>query len=199
MSQAPGPTNPLNDEADIGPFHWPPRAGEGGIRVTVTTSIDVDQQKPKGKDVARTTVKGRKPASVKLVLSWTRQVELDGDAIRIALDPNGENSGKVWEVTHPEANKRGVHNILITKASELTVTGDLFTFTLEADGWTEPTPAAVGGAVTPKTAVPTQYYQMPHWPPLGEIQPGDERLSSVTGQIPQTGFDSPAKKPSAEP
>lgn len=190
MSDVPGPSSPLHCEADIGPYHWPPIAETGRVVVKVRTSIDVEIQKPNGKDPARSKLKGKKPAAVNFEFQWTRACEKEGNAIRLALDPNGENSGKVWEVTNPECNGRGVRHVLFKEAGELVITGDAYSFTLAGDGWTEPTKAAVGGTSTPVKSVPANAkiimgQDLPNLPgiPLGEIQP--------------TGFDDPKKKPNA--
>lgn len=191
MSAVPGPSSTLHFEADIGPYHWPPKPNTGRVAVKIRTAIEVEIQKPNGKDPARSKLKGKKPAQVTYEFTWTREVENEGNAIRLALDPNGENSGKVWETTNPEANGRGVRNVLFKEASELTIAGDTYSFTLTGDGWTEPKKAAVGGTSTPAKSVPANAKiimgkDLPDLPgiPLGEIQP--------------TGFDGP-KKPDAEP
>ena len=202
MSQAPGPTSPLNSECDIGPFHWPPKAGTGSVKVKIKTAIDVEVQKPNGKDPVRSKVKGKKPASVELLFTWSRSVELEGDAIRIAVDPHGENSGKAWEFRNPEANKRNVNAILIKDAGDLVINGDSFSFTASADGWNEPVKASVGGTTTPKTSVPAKPNINIGGPPsnirfgLDEPPPGAAGLP--LGEIQPTGFDSPLA-PDAKP
>lgn len=193
MSSTPSPAlNPaLWNSCEIGPYVWPPEPGEGGVKIAVVTAIDVDNQKPKGKDPAKSTTKGRKVAKIKLDFSFTTRVWDKGNEARLAWDPSGVNSGKAWDLRAVEPNARGVDHVLITQASALTITGDMCTFSLDADGWSEPKPAAVGGAKTPAKAVPANAKivmgkDLPDLPgiPLGEIQP--------------TGLDGP-DQPDAEP
>ena len=200
MSAGPGPHESPEawNSADIGPYHWPPTDQRGGVLIAVTTAIDVDTQKPKGKDPAKSTTKGRKVASLKFDFSFTRLDWARGNEIRLALDPHGVNSGKAWELTAREPNDRGVDHVIFKSASALAITGDLYKFSLDADGWSEPKPAQVGGASTPKAAVPNLHI------PGGNsnIQFGPDEPAGGTqlplGEIQPTGLDGP-KKPSAEP
>lgn len=150
----PSLTSRLYSEADIGPYHWPPIPETGKVVVSVETEIEVDAPKPNGKDPVAAKVKGKKLVPVSLAFQWVRAAADEGNAIRLALDPHGENYGKPLALVHPEANARGVDHILIKKASALTITGDMYAFTLTADGWKEPPKASVGGTTTPVKAVP---------------------------------------------
>lgn len=143
------------NSCDLGPYTWPPEPGEGGVLIAVTTAIDVDTQKPKGKDPAKSTTKGRKVASVKLDFTFTRRVWERGNEIRLALDPHGVNSGKAWDIRAPEPNSRNIDHVIIKSGGSLTINGDMYRFSLDADGWSEPKKAAVGGASTPKTSIST--------------------------------------------
>lgn len=181
-------TSPLQYEADIGPYHWPPKPGTGRVVVKVKTAIEVDTPKPNGKDPVKANVKGKKVAPVTWEFQWTRTAADEGNAIRLALDPFGENSGKAWDVRNPEPNSRGIDHVLFTEASELTINGDMYSFTMQSQGWKEPQKAAVGGTKTPTKAVPASAKMIMgvDYPtvPLGEIQP--------------TGLDGP-NAPNAEP
>lgn len=185
---APSLSSPLQHECDIGPYHWPPAPNEGRVVVKVRTSIEVDTPKPNGKDPVKANVKGKKTASLTLEFTWTRRAGDKGNEIRLALDPHGPNSGKAWDIRNPEPNTRGIDHIMITDASELTINGDMYSFSLTAQGWKEPQKAAVGGTKTPTKAVPASAQMTPgvDFPtvPLGEIQP--------------TGLDGP-NAPNAEP
>jgi hypothetical protein len=154
MSAVPGPSSPLYYEADFGPYHWPPKPGTGRVLIKVKTALEVETQKPNGKDPVKSKVKGKKPATVTADFQWTREVEDEGNAIRLAMDPNGPNSGVALDVRNPEPNGRGVDHVLWEEASELTINGDMYSFSLSGKGWKEPQKAAVGGTTTPNKAVP---------------------------------------------
>lgn len=168
----PSLTSPLYFEATIGPHHWPPKPGTGRVVVKVRTAIEVDNQKPNGKDPVKANVKGKKVAPMTLDFTWNREAADEGNAIRLALDPHGPNSGVAFDLRNPEANGRNIDHLLILEAGELNINGDMYSFTLTAQGWKEPQKAAVGGTKTPTKAQPIQYYQVKDPPvALGEVQP----------------------------
>lgn len=173
----PSLTSPLYQEADIGPFHWPPAENAGSVVVDLETEIEVETPKANGKDPSAAKVKGKKIVPVTLSFRWIRAAADAGNAIRLALDPHGVNSGKPFTIVNPEANARGVDHVLIKKASKLTIQGDHYSFTLTADGWKEPPKASVGGTQTPAKAVPASAKinmgtDLPIGPtmPLGEFE-----------------------------
>ena len=157
MATSPGPHEPgrLYDSIQIGSTLFPSDPLEGVVRVKVKTGADVEQQKANGKTAARTNVKGKKTPKVSLAFQFTRRIWETANALRLAIDPGGDNSGKPWEVRHPELAARGVTAVVFTDMGELGIKGDAFEFSVEADGWVEPPAAKLGGTKTPKTATPS--------------------------------------------
>lgn len=197
---APGPSDPLNNEAGIGPHHWPPAPGTGVIRVKIKTAIDTDVQKPSGSDPARAKLKGRKPAEVSCEFEWTRRAEKEGNAIRLDIDPAGPNYGKIWDFTHPEANNRGVRSVMFETMSDLVTVGDKFSFSTTGKGWSEPAKARVGGGTqTPLTseAIEDELRRAI----AASVAYGKSFTSGrgvALGEIQPTGFDGPSA-PDAKP
>jgi hypothetical protein len=138
----------------IGPYVFPVDLDYGCVTVEVETSVDLAQEKKKGANGARTKVKGKNISKVRLKFAYTRRIYSASNSLRLALDPGGPNFGRPWEIRHPECADRGVDTITIKSMSKLDIAGDTFSFSVEADGWTEPKTAAIGGVTTPKEPAP---------------------------------------------
>lgn len=144
----------LHNAIELGSLRFPSNADEGAVKVQVKTGVDVDQQKANGKDRAKTKIKGKKVSKISISFQYTRLIYETSDAFRLAIDPNLTIEPGSWEVRHPEISARGINALVITDMSALEIKGDLYSFSVEADGWFEPSQAKLGGAKTPKTAKP---------------------------------------------
>lgn len=147
----------------IGTWQFPPTSGSCTVLVSIEAEGKVDEKEADGKDDATTTWKGRKPASVKISLSW-RAFNWQGQTpanvdIRAALkdlSPRGMNGGKAWEFTHCDAEVHGVLSIIIKKISgpKWELGSDKVTADIEAASWVKPAPKDTGAAKTPASASP---------------------------------------------
>lgn len=154
LSPGPHEVPALHDAITIGAMLFPADPLEGGVKVAIKTGAELDQQKANGKDVARTKAKGKKVAKLSFTFRFTRTIYAPSNALRVAIDPGGDNNGRAWEVKHPECSDRRINAVMFTEMGALEIAGDSFSFNVEADGWYEPAAAMVGGTKTPKTAVP---------------------------------------------
>lgn len=199
LSPGPHEAPDLWNSITIGPLPpFPAIRGEGAVKVKVKTGAELDQQKANGKTVPRTKVKGKKVAKVSLLFSFTRVIYDPSNLLRIAIDPGGENYGRAWEVEYPECADRGVNRLIFTEMGELVSTGDIYSFSVDAEGWNEPAKAQAGGTTTPKTAAPASsgkdYYQASNSSSAG----GSGSSSATAGAGVATGFNGPSA-PKADP
>lgn len=151
-TSVPSPSeNPkLWDSIGIGKFTFPPRyPGVGCAKLTVKTGAKVDEQTANGKDRAQAKTKGRKVATGSIVFSFTREIWGFTIEMRSAIDPGGDGYGKPWEISHPEATLRKFNRLLFKDMSDLSISGDSYSFSVEYDAWDEPAAALAGGTRTP--------------------------------------------------
>lgn len=164
-SAVPSPAeNPeLWDTLGIGTRRWPSvYPGVGSVKVSVKTAAKVDQQTANGKDRARAKLKGRAVTPVSVHFQFTREIWAETIELRSEIDPGGDGYDKVWEISYPEATLRKFNRILFHDMSELIITGDAYSFSVEGDAWDEPAKVLTGGTKTPTTPVkwdPKHVYQ----------------------------------------
>jgi len=148
------------DSVGIGGMTFPPIPGEGAVaRVSFTTKIKVDKQKASGKDKAKTKVNGVEPAEGELELTWTPAVDEAAMQFTMALDPNGPNAGKPFDIVHPEAQRRRVKSILVVEAGKLEIKhgGHLLSQKFKIEEWVDPGDADKDSAAADTPDASTQW------------------------------------------
>src|SRR5574343_179882 len=88
----------------------------GVVRVDVKRGLDIDKKKAKGKNRARLTIQGRRPADVTITVrllspgDWASMVDV---LARIEPKPDAKPESDCWDIAHPVAAARGVQSVMI--------------------------------------------------------------------------------------
>ena len=88
----------------------------GVARVDVKRGLDIDKKKAKGKDRARLTIQGRRPADVTITVRLLGQESFGAmvDILpRLEPKPDAKPESDCWDIAHPVAAMRGVQSVMI--------------------------------------------------------------------------------------
>lgn len=134
----------LLQSLDLGSLSFPSHPQEGCATLKIKGELKVDAQKPNGKSDPKLTTVGKGARHVSIELWWTTRIDDESRAFIKQISPVGINSGKAWELSHPDCEIYGFSAILFTSIGELTREVGKVSITFEALSWKKTPPAQTG-------------------------------------------------------
>ncbi len=173
----------------LGPHTFPPSPPvgvpsglrEGGVKVSIETSQNLDQQKAAGTDKAVTKRTGKNPAKVKIAIWWTFRIDAQVRPMLATWDPEGPDNGGPFRIVHDEAKQRRVSDIIVEKMGETEELnqGSWYRTTFECEQWVpKPKPKAGQGTTTPTSG--KEWYQVGKSSPTSGGSSGSSRVRQTS-------------------
>ncbi|HMV65509.1 MAG TPA: hypothetical protein PKA64_01570 [Myxococcota bacterium] len=147
----------------VGEHRWPPGEGGGKADLSINGSLNNKVQEANGKDDAKITITGKKVPDIELKITWitapsSNPTEDDARTFVDAVGPFGPNSGKPFELTHPDAPWYGVTSVIFLEQGKIERGEGQASITLKGKGWKKPKPVGGDGkAQTPND--PQKWHQ----------------------------------------
>lgn len=100
----------------LGNLVFPALPDSGVATIEITQEIKVDEKEAQGKDDAKVTIKGLKPSDIKVHLQWFNRIDKQTmDFLREISPRNKKNSGKPFQLVHPDAKSASISDVIVKK------------------------------------------------------------------------------------